>query len=103
MANFESTYARTGNEVDLYAVQQCLGESLRSFIQRFSQVRNIIPHISNAFVVVTFRQCVRDEKMLNKLATHDVKDVSELFSLVDKCTSHTRCRLITRGLDATPP
>jgi hypothetical protein len=28
---------------------------------------------------------VRDEKMLEKLATHDVKDVSELFSLADKC------------------
>jgi hypothetical protein len=27
---------------------------------------------------------VRDEKMLEKLATHDVKDVSELFSLTDK-------------------
>jgi hypothetical protein len=28
---------------------------------------------------------VRDEKMLEKLATHDVQDVSELFNLVDKC------------------
>jgi hypothetical protein len=30
-----------------------------SFIQRFSQVHNIIPHISNASVVVAFRQGVR--------------------------------------------
>jgi hypothetical protein len=29
---------------------------------------------------------VRDENMLEKLATHDVQDVPELFSLVDKCT-----------------
>jgi hypothetical protein len=28
---------------------------------------------------------VRDKKMLEKLATHDVYDVSELFSLADKC------------------
>jgi hypothetical protein len=28
---------------------------------------------------------MRDKKMLEKLATHDVHDVSELFSLVDKC------------------
>jgi hypothetical protein len=28
---------------------------------------------------------VRDEKMLEKLATHEVKDVSELFNLEDKC------------------
>jgi hypothetical protein len=29
---------------------------------------------------------VRDEKMLKKLATHDIQDIAELFSLVDKCT-----------------
>jgi hypothetical protein len=28
---------------------------------------------------------VRDEKMLKKLVTHDVQDISKLFSLVDKC------------------
>jgi hypothetical protein len=53
-ANFESAYARLGNETNLQAVRQRSGESLRSFIQRFSQVRNTIPHISNASVVVTF-------------------------------------------------
>jgi hypothetical protein len=36
MANFESAYARPGNETDLHAVQQRPGESLRSFIQWFS-------------------------------------------------------------------
>jgi hypothetical protein len=34
--NFESAYSRPGNETDLHAVQQRSGESLRSFIQRFS-------------------------------------------------------------------
>jgi hypothetical protein len=29
---------------------------------------------------------VRDEKNLEKLAMHNVQDISELFSLVDKCT-----------------
>jgi hypothetical protein len=83
--NFKSAYARPGNEIDLRAVRQRPGESLHSFIQRFSQVRNTIPRISNASVVVAFRQGVRDEKMLKKLATHDIQDVAELFSLVDKC------------------
>jgi hypothetical protein len=32
---------------------------------------------------------VRDEKMLDKLVTHEVKDVSELFNLVDKCSRVT--------------
>jgi hypothetical protein len=65
------------------------GESLCSFIQRFSQVHITIPRISNASVVVAFCQGVRDEKMLEKLTTHDVQDVSVLFSLVDKCARAT--------------
>jgi hypothetical protein len=57
---------------------------MRSFIQRFSQVHNTIPRISNASVVVVFPQGVRDEKMLEKLTTHDIQDVSVLFILADK-------------------
>jgi hypothetical protein len=41
-ANFESAYARPGNETDLHTIWQRQGESLRSFIQRFSQVCNTI-------------------------------------------------------------
>jgi hypothetical protein len=52
--NFESAYARPSNEVDLYIVQQCQRESLRSFIHWFFQVRNTIPHISNTSIVVAF-------------------------------------------------
>jgi hypothetical protein len=66
-------------------VRQRPGESLHSFIQWFSQVHNTIPRISNASVVVAFHQGVRDEKMLEKLATHDIQDIKELFSLADKC------------------
>jgi hypothetical protein len=84
-AFFESAYAQPGNETDLHAVRQHPGESLRSFIQRFSQVCNTIPHISNASVVVTFHHGVRDDKMLEKLTTHDIQDVVELFSLAEKC------------------
>jgi hypothetical protein len=91
-ANFKSAYARLGNKTDLHAVQQRPGESLRSFIQRFSQVRNTIPRISNVSVVVAFRQGVRDEKMLEKLATHDIQDVSAPFSLGDKCARAAKGR-----------
>jgi hypothetical protein len=85
-ANFESAYARPGNETDLHAVRQRPRESLCSLIQRFSQVHNIIPHISNVSIVVAFCQGVRDEKILEKLATHDIQDVAELFSWADKYT-----------------
>jgi hypothetical protein len=59
MANFESAYSLLGNETALHAIQRRLGESLCSFIQRFSQVRNTIPRISSASVVVVFCQGVR--------------------------------------------
>jgi hypothetical protein len=42
------------------------------------------PHNYNASIVVAFSQGMRDEKMLEKLATHEVKDVFELFNLADK-------------------
>jgi hypothetical protein len=35
--------------------------------------------------ITTFRQGVHDEKMLEKLATHDVETVPTLFALADKC------------------
>jgi hypothetical protein len=71
-ANLESAYAQSGNETDLHAIQQQPGESLCSFIQWFSQTCNTIPCISNAYIVVAFHQGMRDEKMLEELATHDI-------------------------------
>jgi hypothetical protein len=44
-----------------------------------------IPRISDASIITAFHQRVRDEKILEKLATHDVETVSTLFTLVDKC------------------
>ena len=85
VANFESSYACPCSETDLLAVKQRRGESLRSFTQRFSQVRNTIPRISASAIILAFRQGVRDKKMLEKLNTRDVEDVGELFSLADKC------------------
>jgi hypothetical protein len=35
--------------------------------------------------VVAFHQGVTDEKMLEKFSTHDIQDITELFSLVNKC------------------
>jgi hypothetical protein len=55
------------------------------FISRFTKVRGTIPRISDASVITAFRQGVRDGKMLEKLATHDVDNVTTLFALAHKC------------------
>jgi hypothetical protein len=72
-------------EAHLHAVRQEPGETLRTFISRFTKVRGTIPRISDASIITAFCQGVRDEKMLEKLATHDVGTVPTLFALADKC------------------
>jgi hypothetical protein len=60
-------------------------ETLRAFISRFTKICGTIPRISDASIISAFRQGVHDEKMLEKLATHDVDDVTTLLALADKC------------------
>jgi hypothetical protein len=85
VANFASAYQQHGVEAHLHIVRQEPGETLRTFISRFTKVRGIIPRISDASIITAFRQGVRDKKMLEKLATHDVKTVPTLFAMADKC------------------
>jgi hypothetical protein len=73
-------------------VRQEPGETLRTFISRFTKVRGTIPRISDASIITVFHQGVRDEKMLEKLATHDVETVSTLFALADKCARAAKGR-----------
>jgi hypothetical protein len=84
-ANFVSVYQQHGVEAHLHVVRQQPGETLRTFIFRFTKVRGTIPRISDASIITAFRQGVRDEKMLEKLATHQVETVTTLFALADKC------------------
>jgi hypothetical protein len=85
VANFASAYQQHDVEAHLHVVRQEPGETLRTFISRFTKVRGTIPHISDASIITTFRQGVCDKKMLEKLATHDVETVPTLFALADKC------------------
>jgi hypothetical protein len=85
VANFAIAYQQHGVEAHLHAVRQEPGETLRTFISRFTKVRGTIPRISDASIIMAFHQGVRDEKMLEKLATHDVETVPTLFALADKC------------------
>jgi hypothetical protein len=84
-ANFASAYQQHGVEAHLHAVRQEPGETLRAFIARFTKVHGTIPRVSDASIITAFRQRVCDEKMLEKLATHDVETVTTLFALADKC------------------
>jgi hypothetical protein len=84
-ANFASAYQQHGVEAHLHAVRQEPEETLRTFISRFTKVRGTIPRITDASIITAFRQGVRDEKMLEKMAMHDVETITTLFALADKC------------------
>jgi hypothetical protein len=71
--------------VNFHAVRQEPGETLQKFISRFTKVRGTIPRISDASIITAFQQGVRNEKMLEKLATHDVETVPTLFAVAEKC------------------
>jgi hypothetical protein len=85
VANFANAYQQHGVEAHLHAVRQEPRETLQTFISRFTKVRGTIPRISDASIIMAFRQGVHDKKMLEKLATHDVETVPTLFALADKC------------------
>jgi hypothetical protein len=97
-ANFASAYQRHGVEAHLHAVRQEPGETLRAFISCFTKVWGTIPHISDASIITAFRQGVRDEKMLEKLATHDVENVTSLRSGRQMCQG---CRGPCMALNTT--
>jgi hypothetical protein len=92
VANFASAYQQHGVEAHLHAVRQEPGETLRKFISRFTKVRGTIPRISDASIITAFWHGVRDKKMLEKLATHDVETTPTLFALADKCARATEGR-----------
>ena len=92
VANFQGTFTCPGLECDLHAVKQHEGETLWCFIQHFSQVRNTIPRIAPHAVIVAFWQGIRDERMLEKLGTHEVETTAELFALAHKCAKATEAR-----------
>jgi hypothetical protein len=79
-------------EAHLNAVRQEPGETLQTFISRFTKVRGTIPCIFDASIITAFQQGVHDKKMLEKLATHDVETVPTLFALADKCARATESR-----------
>nr|AAT81661.1 putative retrotransposon protein [Oryza sativa Japonica Group]ABF97633.1 retrotransposon protein, putative, unclassified [Oryza sativa Japonica Group] len=82
--NFQGIYPHPGEEADLHAVQRRDDESLRSYIQRFCQVRNTIPCIPAHAVIYAFRGGVRHNRMLEKIASKEPQTTAQLFELADR-------------------
>jgi hypothetical protein len=105
IANFMPTYERPATKNDLKAVLQYKGEMLRQYIQRFSQMRNKIPRISNEDVISAFSTGVADIKMKEKLSVNDeLTSVVRLFEITERCTKAEEERIFVHNLpEALPP
>jgi hypothetical protein len=105
VANFMPTYERPAMKNDLKAVRQYKGEMLRQYIQRFSQMRNKIPRISNEEVISVFSTGVADIKMKKKLSVNDeLTSIVRLFEIADRCAKAEEGRLFMHNLpEALPP
>jgi hypothetical protein len=105
VANFMPTYERPATKNDLNAVRQYKGKTLRQYIQRFSQMRNKIPRISNEEVIAAFSASVADIKMTKKLSMNDEPtSVVRLFEIADRCAKAREGRLFVHNLpEALPP
>jgi hypothetical protein len=105
VANFMPTYERPTTKSDLKVVRQYKGETLRQYIQRFSQMRNKIPKISNEEVIYAFSTGVSDIKMREKLSVNDeLTSVVRLFKITDPCAKAEEGRLFVHNLpEAHPP
>jgi hypothetical protein len=99
------TYERPSMKNDLKAVRQYKGETLRQYIQRFSQMRNKIPRIYNEEVISAFSTGVADIKMKEKLSVNDeLTSVVRLFEIANRYAKAKEGRLFVHNLpEALPP
>jgi hypothetical protein len=104
VANFMPTYERPATKNDLKVVRQYRGETLHQYIQRFSQMRNKIPRISNEEVISAFSTGISDIKMREKLSVNDeLTSVVRLFEITDRCTKAEEGRLFVHNLPEALP
>jgi hypothetical protein len=77
---------------------------LRQYIQRFSQMRNKIPRISNEEVISAFSTGISNIKMREKLSVNDeLTSVVRLFEITDRCAKAEEGRLFMHNLPEAPP
>lgn len=79
LVNFQGTSKRLGMQVNLYKVIQRKNEPLRKFVQRFSNICNIIPNMDPVWVISAFAHGVRDKDVVGELGVRGPQTVVELF------------------------
>jgi hypothetical protein len=95
-SNFRATCARPGVDWDLASIVQKKGESLREYIQRFCNKRNVIPVVDDKSIMMFFKKGLRDSSLIQKLAMKNPRMSEQLFSITNRYVLTEEATLDTR-------
>jgi hypothetical protein len=84
--NFQGTYERPSTAETLKTIKQKHDESLRDYVKRFCNARNVIPHIQDIEIINTFRDGVSDIKTVEEIAMKKPKVMADLLTVANVCT-----------------
>jgi hypothetical protein len=85
--NFQGTYVRSRNSLDLWSCHQQLGESLREYIRWFSKQCTELPNITDSDVIGAFLAGTTCQDLVSKLGRKTPTKASELMDIATKFAS----------------
>jgi hypothetical protein len=77
-------------------VVQKKGESIQEFIQRFYNMRNIIPEVDENSIIMFFKKELRDSFLIRKLTMKNARTSEEMLAIANKYTMVEEATLDTR-------
>jgi hypothetical protein len=80
-SNLHTMCAHPGVDCDLARVLQKKGETLREFIQRFCNTRNIISEVDDKSIIMFFKKGLRDPSLVRKLAMKNPRTSEAMFAI----------------------
>ena len=81
--NYMATYTPSGTKHDLNSIYQNPYELLRSYIRRFSKMRNSIPNITEAEVITAFVRGLHHRDLCSKFNSKPPKGIGEMIMTAD--------------------
>jgi hypothetical protein len=83
-SNFQATYNRPGNVFSLRRVTMKPGERLRNYTNRFFENRNTCVGVRDDQVVDSYKKCLRDRQVFDKIHESSTTKVAPLMEVVNK-------------------
>jgi hypothetical protein len=87
VGNFQGTYVRPGNSLDLRACTQKPGDSLRDFMRRFSKRCTELPSVAQSEIVHAFLEGTTCRDLVRELGRIPPVDSNELFDIATSFAS----------------